>query len=47
MNPYFELLQKLAKTTEVIQEQISLGVPNGVYCIDLDEQYASRAPAPC
>jgi len=47
MNVYFELLQKLEKTTEKIQEQISLGVPNGVYCTDLDEQYASRAPAPC
>jgi len=47
MNPYFELLKKLEKQTEEIQEQISLGVPNGVYCTDLDEQYASRAPAPC
>lgn len=47
MNPYFQLIKKLEKTTEKIQEQISLGVPNGVYCTDLDEKYATRAPAAC
>ena len=46
-NPYFKILKNLASSNEVVKEQISLGVPNGVYCTDLDEEYATRAPAAC
>lgn len=43
---YKQLISKL-KATEAINEQITLGVPNGVFCTDLDEPYATRSPAAC
>lgn len=46
-NPYYQLLKNKSNISKAIQEQISLGVPNGVYCTDLGEEYATRAPAPC
>tara|TARA_R110001592_G_scaffold1034_2_gene6051 strand:+ start:947 stop:1876 length:930 start_codon:yes stop_codon:yes gene_type:complete len=45
--PYFEIFKKLEKVDKKAREEISFGVPNGVYCTDLAEEYASRNPAPC
>ena len=45
--PYFQILKNTQKVAKRIAEQIELGVPNGVYCTDLDEKYAYRTPAPC
>lgn len=45
--PYFNILKSKSKISLNLKEQIKLGVPNGVYCTDLDESYAQRIPAPC
>lgn len=45
--PYFNILNFKRIISENIKEQIALGVPNGVYCTDLDEEYPSRLSAPC
>jgi len=45
--PYFKILTSKSKISLNIKEQIKFGVPNGVYCTDLDESYAQRIPAPC
>ena len=46
-SPYFNILKSKSKISSFIKEQIKLGVPNGVYCTDLAEEYATRLPAPC
>ncbi len=45
--PYFKLLKNKSLISDRILEQISFGVPNGIYCTNLDESYAQRIPAPC
>ena len=45
--PYFELLENLKRDDKNIRNEIALGVPNGVYCTDLDEEYPARNIAPC
>lgn len=43
---YNKLIAKSQETAKY-KEQVSYGVPNGVYCTDLDESYATRSPAAC
>jgi hypothetical protein len=45
--PYTEIFNKLKKIDEHVREEISYGVPNGLYCTDLAEGYGSRNQADC
>ena len=45
--PYSFITERMKKVDKSIREEISFGVPNGLYCTDLDEQYAQRNPGAC
>ena len=45
--PFSFITDRLRKIDNSIREEISFGVPNGLYCTDLDEQYAQRNPGAC
>ena len=46
-SPYTEIFNRIRKTAAAVALEISYGVPNGLYCTDLAEEYGERNPAEC